>query len=242
MPYRRYQPKPKEGEEISVSILAIETREEMLWISSKPVSVEEFPPCIKSILKSILQEGSEKGKGRHRSAAILAAFLGQAGWSETEAKQLWSQVAGVEERIFTEWFQRMHCPKCETLKRTSEGYPDLGIADLDLCQTDERCKEFQGPVEYASVVKTDEDRLRGHLLHIRTLYHARVLDWSSGREGEIELSEAEKVELEDLQKEQAEQKDKTLVYTRARVRGRLRPRFFLKQAEGPRRQMLSEFL
>jgi hypothetical protein len=238
MPYRKYQPKPKEGEEISVSLLAIETREEMLWISSKPVSVEEFPPCI----KNILQAGSERDKGKHRSAAILAAFLGQAGWSEAEAKQLWSRVAGVEERIFTEWFQRMHCPKCETLKRTSEGYPDLGIADLDLCLPDEKCREFQGPVEYASVVKTDEDRLRGHLLHIRTLYHARVLDWSSGREGEIELSEAEKMELEDLQKEQAEQRDVALVYTRAKVRGRLRPRFFLKRAEGPRRQMLSEFL
>ncbi|HSD56801.1 MAG TPA: hypothetical protein VLB04_01365, partial [Methanotrichaceae archaeon] len=113
---------------------------------------------------------------------------------------------------------------------------------LNLCQPDEKCRDFQGPVEYASLVKTDEDRLRGHLLHIRTLYHARVFDWSSGREGEIELSEAEKAELEDLQKEQAEQKDKTLIYTRAKVKGRLRPRFILKQAEGPRRQMLSEFL
>lgn len=241
MSYRRYQPKPKEGEEISVSLLAIETREEMLWVSSKPVPVEEFPPCIRNILQAF-QAGNERGKGKHRSAAILAAFLGQAGWNETEAKQLWSQVAGVEERIFTEWFQKMHCPKCETLKRTGEGYPDLGIADLDICQPDEKCRDFQGPVEYASVVKTDEDRLKGHLLHIKTLHHARVLDWSSGREGEIELSEAEKAELEDLQKEQAEQKDKTLIYTRARVKGRLRPRFILKQAEGPRRQMLSEFL
>ncbi|MDM7912661.1 MAG: hypothetical protein QUS09_06150 [Methanotrichaceae archaeon] len=77
MSYRRYQPKPKEGEEISVSLLAIETREEMLWVSSKPIPVEEFPPCI----RNILQAGSDGGKGKHRSAAILAAFLGQAGWS-----------------------------------------------------------------------------------------------------------------------------------------------------------------
>ncbi len=238
MPYRRYQLRPKEGEEISISILAIETREEMLWISSKPVLAEEFPPCI----RSILQAESERDKGRHRAAAILAAFLGQAGWSEVEAKQLWSEAAGVEDRIFAEWFQRMHCPKCETLKRTSEGYPDLGIADLDLCRPDEKCKEFQGPVEYAAGIRRDEDRLSGHMLHIRTLHHARVFDWSSGREGEIELSEAEKLELENLQKEQAEQKDMALIYTRIRMRGRLRPRFFLKQAEGPRRQMLSEFL
>lgn len=259
MPSRRYQPKPKEGEEISVSILSIDRREEMLWISSKRVSSEKFPPCIRGILQAgdkDSRESEENGeseksgesgksrKGRYRLAAILAAFLGQAGWSETEANQLWSKskAVGVEDKIFSEWFQKMHCPKCETLKRVSDGYPDLGIADLGLCQMDERCREFQGPVEYAANIKSDEDRLSGHLLLIRTLHHARIFDWSSGREGEIELSDSEKVELENLLKEQAEQKDVSLIYTRSKVRGRLRPRFFLKPAEGPRRQMLSDFL
>jgi hypothetical protein len=31
--------------------------------------------------------------GKHRIAAILAAFLGQAGYSQQEAMQLWSSVA-----------------------------------------------------------------------------------------------------------------------------------------------------
>lgn len=264
MPSRRYQPKPKEGEEISVSILAIDRREEMLWVSSDPVSEELFPPCIRDILRagckkgaeinstetnsteSKSTEGTESRKGGHRIAAILAAFLGQAGWNETDAKQLWSQskAANVDERIFSEWFQRMHCPKCETLKRASDGYPDLGIANLGLCQPDEKCREFQGPVEYASDIRTEEDRVRGHLLHVKTLYHARIFDWSSGLEGEIELSEAEKLGLESLLKEQIQLKDapSTLIYTRAKIRGRLRHKFFLKQAEGPRRQMLSDLL
>lgn len=239
MPSRKYQLKPKEGEEIPISILAIETREEMLWVSSNPVPEENFPPCIRGILQA-------KGeRGRHRAAAILAAFLGQAGWSEVDAKKMWFLAigVGVEERIFTEWFGKMHCPKCETLKRKNDGYPDLGIADLGLCLPDEMCKEFQGPLEYAAGIKTGVDRSGGRLLHIKTLYHAKIFDWSSGRESEIELSDAEKVELEALLKEQAEQQtDKAVIYTRAKMKGRLRPRFFLKQAEGPRRQMLSEFL
>lgn len=276
MPSRRFQPKPKDGEEISVSVLAIDRCEEMLWISSERVPAEKFPPCIRSVLRAGIENdmnnstgsksaedlesrkdlesgedlesrgNKESRKGSHRIAAILAAFLGQAGWSETEAKQLWSQsnVAGVEDRIFTEWFRKMHCPKCETLKRASDGYPDLGIADLGLCQMDEMCREFRGPVEYAADIKSEEDRISGRLLQIKTIYHARVFDWSSGLEGEIELSEAEKLELEDLLKEQTEQKDASLIliYTRAKVRGRLRPKFFLKQAEGPRRQMLSDLL
>jgi hypothetical protein len=233
---RRYQLKLKEGEETPVSVLGIERREEMLWISSEPVLEEKLPPCIRNILQARIE------KGRHRTAAILAAFLGQAGWSEAEAKQLWSDVTDVEERIFSEWFQKMNCPKCTTLKRSSEGYPDMGIANLDLCWPDELCEEFQGPVEYAARVRSEEDRLKGRMKRIKTLNLARVFDWSTGREGEIELSESEKDELEALLKEQAEQKDKVLIYSRVRVKGRLRSKFILREVEGPRRQMLSEIM
>jgi hypothetical protein len=228
---------PADGTEIPISVLGIEQREEMLWISSEPVLQDDFPPCI----KNIIQKPRGK-KGRYRAAAILAAFLGQAGWSEEEAKKLWSNVAGVEERIFAEWFRMMHCPKCETLRRESKSYPDLGIADLGYCQPDEKCPVFEGPVEYAADVKTDDDLSRGKERHIKTLFLVRVFDWATGREGEIELSCAEKDELESLLADLAEQKNKVVVYTRAKVRGRLRPRFCLKETEGPTRRILSEFL
>ncbi len=238
MPSRKYQLKLKEGEESAVSVLAIETREEMLWVSSKALAVESFPPCI----RNILQIGTDNG--RHRTAAILAAFLGQAGWSEADARNLWSTVIGtaVEDRIFAEWFGKMHCPKCETLKRRSKGYPDLGIADLNLCLPDERCKGFHGPVAYAAEIETENDMSRGSLSHIKTLHGAKIFDWSSGREEVIELSDAEKEELEDLLKQQADERDKIVIYTRTRVRGRLKPRFLLKQAEGLRKKMMSDFI
>lgn len=244
----------KEGEEIPVSVLTIERREEMLWTAPKPVPQESFPPCVKNIIKIVVARGSEstvkpikttaKGseKGRHRRAAILAAFLGQAGWDEGEARRLWAETVGegVEERIFEEWFREMNCPKCETLKQESKGYPELGAADLGICQPDERCTQFDGPVEQAAGLRTEDDRSRGKLKHIKTQYRAWVFDWLTGREGEIELSEAEKDELESLLLEQSE--DRVLFYTQAKTRGRLRPRFLLKESEGPRKRILSEFL
>ncbi len=240
MPSKRYGPRPAEGVEIPVSILAIDKREEMLWIAAgarAAAAKDAHPPCIKNIMHRAAGE-----KGKHRMAAILAAYLGQLGFGEVEAKLLWSGVSDVEDRIFSEWFQRMHCPKCERLKGESKGYPDLGTADLGLCQPDELCREFEGPVEYACRIRSEEDKDAGSQRLIKTLYLARVFDWTSGREGEIELTGAEREELEALLAELAAQKDKRLIYSRVKVRGRLRPRFFLRDGEGPRRQMLSDLL
>lgn len=237
MPSKKRSPLPAEGKEIPISVQAVERREEMLWIAFEPPMAKAFPPCIKGILAKAAGE-----KGKHRSAAILAAFLGQAGYCRQEAKQIWSGVAAVEERIFEEWFSKMNCPKCRAMQRQSKGYPDLGVADLGLCLPDEACRELQSPVEYACGIRSIEDREKGTLLHIKTQYIVRIFDWSTGREGEIELSEKEKDTLEALLAEKSGEKDKTLVYARVRVRGKLKPRFFLRDSEGPRRQMLSDVL
>ncbi|MDM7934796.1 MAG: hypothetical protein QUS08_05330, partial [Methanothrix sp.] len=201
---------PSEGREVPVSVLDIVRREETLWVSSTPAPLEAFPPCIRRILGLSIE-----GRGRHRAAAILAAFLGQVGWSRDEALQLWSGVAGVEDRIFLDWFQRMHCPRCDTMKRRSDGYPDLGMSDLDLCQPDAACREFQGPVEYACRVRSAEDLSAGRVLQIKTLYRARVFDWTSGRECEVELREDERDELLALLESMAGRPDLQLIYTRA---------------------------
>ena len=235
MPSREYRLLPVEGKEIPVSLLEVKPREERLWISTDPIVTAAFPPCIKNIIQKVASE-----KGRYRRAAILASFLGQSGWENAEAKSLWSDAVAVEERIFTEWFGKMHCPKCETMQRKSRGYPDLGIADLGLCQPDEKCRGFVGPVEYSADLVADKDWSRGSQKHIRTIYQARVFDWTTGKAGEIELSLAERDELEGLQKEQRE--DEMLIYTRKKVRGRLRPMFYLKEIDGPRRRLLSELI
>jgi len=234
---KRNGPLPAEGKETIISVQAIVRREEMLWTAHEPAQAKAFPPCIKGIIARAADDC-----GKHRTAAILAAFLGQAGLHRQEALQLWSEVAAVEERIFEEWFRKMHCPKCRAMQRQSKGYPDLGIADLGLCRPDEACQKFESPVEYACRIRSIEDREKGTLLHIKTQYRVRIFDWSTGREGEIELSEREKEELEALLAEKSGQSKKILVYARVRVRGKLKPRFFLRDWEGPRRQMLSDIL
>jgi hypothetical protein len=238
MPSKKRSPLPGEGKEIPISVQAVERREEMLWIAHEPAEAKAFPPCIKGIMAG----GAAVQSGKHRIAAILAAFLGQAGYNRREAKQIWSEVAAVEERIFEEWFMKMHCPKCRIMQRQSKGYPDLGVADLELCRPDEACQKFESPVEYACLIRSIEDRRKGTLLHIKTQYRVRIFDWSTGREGEIELSEKEKDTLEALLAEKSLRNDKILVYARVRVRGKLKPRFFLRDWEGPRRQMLSDVL
>ncbi len=239
---RYYRPRPAEGEEIPVSVLRIEHRDVTLWTAPQPIAQEKFPPCIRNIISRASGE-----IGRHRAAAILAAFLGQAGWSEEDAKALWKRVAeqsGVSESIFSEWFGKMHCPRCSTLRTGSRGYPHLGLADLGYCQPDERCRNFGGPVAYASDVSTDQDpdMVRRCLRLVKSVNIAHIFDWKAGKEGDIELAGEERLELEALLMQLEGHEDKTLVYTRAKVSGKLRPKFFLKDGEGLRRRMLSDIL
>jgi hypothetical protein len=201
---------------------------------------ESFPPCIKNILSL-----TSSREGRHRAAAILAAFLGQVGWDEAAARSLWSEVAersGVKEQIFSSWFCKMNCPLCRTLSRSGRKYPHLDLAGLGFCQPDEICKDFSGPLAYAAGLRTAEDLKKGELHVIKAVIVARVFDWISGREGEIEISPGEKEELEGLLADHDVEEDMTLIFTRAKVQGRLRPRFYLKREEGLRRRILAEML
>ena len=118
MPSREYRLLPGVELEIPISLLEIKPREERLWISTDPIVTAAFPPCIKNMIQKVKAE-----KGRYRRAAILASFLGQSGWKNAEAKSLWLDAVAVEERIFAEWFGKMHCPKCETMQQQSRGLP-----------------------------------------------------------------------------------------------------------------------
>ena len=236
MPSKKDSLPDKDGE-APISVESIERREEMLWISHQPAKQDRFPPCINGILSF-----PQASRGRHRTAAILASFLGQTGYDREEARRIWSGATDAEERIFKEWFCRMHCPKCRALQRKGSGYPELGIADLGLCRPDELCPSFEGPVEYACRLISEEDRGQGSFTPIKTRYCVRIFDWSSGKEGTIELSENEKDALQALLREKADSRDKILFYKKVRVKGRLRPCFFLRQQEEPRRQILSDLI
>ena len=140
----------------------------------------------------------------HRRGAILASFLGQCGWNEKEAGSLWRGAISTEERIYRKWFGNMNCPKCETMQRQSKGYPDLGIEDLELCQPDEKCQRIKSPVEYAADLFAEEELSRGRQEHIRTIFLARLFNWKTGREFDIDLTAEEKEDLESLKNKQME--------------------------------------
>lgn len=239
MPPPKSRPQAQVEEEIPVSVLAVEEQEETIWISLEAISASEFPPCIKSIIRGFMGE-----KGTHRRGAILASFLGQCGWSDEEAGSLWKDAVSAEERIYREWFGKMNCPKCETMKRQSKGYPDLGIEDLELCHPDEKCLRIKSPVEYAADLFTEEDLSRGRQEHIRTIFLARLFNWKTGKEFAIDLTREEKEDLESLKNKQIETDgaNSILIFTWAKSRGRLRPRFRLMETDLPRRRMLSELL
>jgi len=233
-----YRPKPREGDEVPVSVLSLERKDILLWTASEAVHPEEFPPCIRNILT-----GDKIESGKHRALAVLAAFLGQAGWSEEDAKEVWRPTAdrlGLEDdQIFNVWFRKMHCPRCETIKSDSKGYPRLGLGGLGYCQPDDRCQMFLWPAGYAADVSSDQEMVKGRQILVRTANLARVFDWNTGQEGVIELSDQERDDLEALVRSKG---DKMVIYTRSRIGRKLRPSFFLKESAQPRRSVLSEML
>jgi hypothetical protein len=232
--------KPKDVVEMPITLLGIEQKKELLWISYQPVPQELFPPCIRNMISKPPSE-----IGSNRRAAVLASFLGQVGWDREDAKCLWKEAlegSGISEEIFNKWFQGMHCPLCSTIKKESKGYPELGLAGLGYCQAEQRCKEFDSPVEYASDLRTDEDWNKGAFKTIMISNYARIFNWFSGRESSIELSEKECADLEAIVAELSIHRDKVLVYTRIRSKGRLRPKFLLKGIEEPNRFLLSEII
>jgi len=240
MPGRRSSSRLREGEEIPISVLRIEQKEEALWISSVPVYVDEFPPCIRNMISSHPSES-----GRHRRAAILAAFLGQAGWDRDEAKTLWKRVverSGISEKIFGKWFQGLHCPLCATMMKESKGYPAMGIAGLGYCVPDKKCSQFNSPVEYAAGLRTEEDWNKGIRKTILTSNIAHVFNWLSGREIEIELTEYERKGLEALLAECSENRGKAISFTISKVRGRFQPKFLIRQMREPSGRLLSEII
>ncbi|UEC43621.1 MAG: hypothetical protein METHAR1v1_1570002 [Methanothrix sp.] len=93
--------------------------------------------------------------------------------------------------------------------------------------------------EEGKSVEIDDDTDRVSVKRIRDVNEVQIFNWLSGREGLIELSDGEMEELLAL----VEAKNgEELVYTRIKVRGRLKAAFILEAEREPRRWMLSERL
>jgi hypothetical protein len=88
-------------------------------------------------------------------------------------------------------------------------------------------------------VQIDEETDLDSLKRVREINEVQIFNWLTGREGLIELPDREMEELSTLlEAKNGEQ----LVYSREKVKGKLKPRFDLEEVKEPRRWLLSERL
>ncbi len=122
--------------------------------NSEHIPVERWCPFYRALLDF------PGGTGSNRVCGALATWLYQAGWSETEAFDLWSTVAdrcGIVSRIFNTSYGIINSPKCETIQKTSAGYPSLGFGGMGLCTPEERCKGCRWPGDYCGELERTLD-------------------------------------------------------------------------------------
>jgi hypothetical protein len=102
----------------------------------------------------------------------------------------------------------------------------------------ERRRIGWSPEEGKSVTIDDETDLEP-LKRVREINEVQIFNWLTGREGLIELPDRE---MEALQSLIEAKNGEELVYSREKVKGKLKPRFDLEEEREPRRWLLSERL
>ena len=93
--------------------------------------------------------------------------------------------------------------------------------------------------EEGKSVQIDDETDIDSLKRVREINEVQIFNWLTGREGLIELPNREMEELQSLlEAKNGEQ----LVYSREKVKGKLKPKFDLDDQNEPRRWLLSERL
>jgi len=141
---KKYERKQAPFKEIKISQTALK-------------NIDKFPPCINNILNA-----QSMPAGKTRATAIIATFLGQAGWEKNEAHALYLNVVNNlhadTSNIFGSFYQIMNCPNCKTIKTTGGGFPNLSMGETGICKPDSICKSIRNPIQYLSTqsdTKTD---------------------------------------------------------------------------------------
>lgn len=93
--------------------------------------------------------------------------------------------------------------------------------------------------EVGKSVQIDDETDLDSLKRVREINEVQIFNWLTGRVGLIELPDRE---MEALQSLLEVKNGEQLVYTRERVKGKLKPRFDLEEVREPRRWLLSERL
>ena len=93
--------------------------------------------------------------------------------------------------------------------------------------------------EEGKSVSIDDETDASSLKRVREINEVLIFNWLTGREGLIELSDQE---MEGLSAVVEAKNGEQLVYSREKVRGKMKPKFDLEDGKEPRRWLLSERL
>jgi hypothetical protein len=132
-------------------------------MSNTPVPCESWPPCIKNILAL-----PSCGEGRTRALAFIAAFMGQMGIPEDQARSIFESTArkwgATTSNVFKSNYVRMKVATCDKLRANDNtGYPKgVSIRELNVCKPDPRCINCVSPRYYADK-RANLERLKARL-------------------------------------------------------------------------------
>ncbi|WP_407356034.1 hypothetical protein [Methanolobus sp. WCC5] len=131
-------------------------------VSNKIICAENWPPCVKNVL------ALEKcGEGRTRALAFIAAFLGQVGIPEDQAKEIFYGLAkrwgATTSNVFESWYRRTKVASCDKIRADNNtGYPGVSLKCLNVCKPEPRCINLPSPRYYADK-EANIKRLRNKL-------------------------------------------------------------------------------
>lgn len=129
-------------------------------VSSVPIPYEQWPPCVKNILNL-----PSCGEGRTRALAFLAAFLGQMGVAEDEARDIFfglaSRWGATTSNIFESYYHKMHTPSCIRLRSDDNtGFPrGVSVKKLNVCKPGISCCDVPSP-RYSADKQANLERIK----------------------------------------------------------------------------------
>ena len=129
-----------------------------ITMSDKPVICGDFPPCINAVLNAY-----KLPSGATRMISFLSAYLYQVRWDRQHSFALVLKTADQlgmgrdrARRYFNDWFGKMNCPSCSTIRTTGTHYPAMNMGELNICKPDDECEKIHNPIRYKQMDKTME--------------------------------------------------------------------------------------
>lgn len=119
-------------------------------VSKTIIGAENWPPCVKNIFAM-----QTCGEGRTRALAFIAAFLGQVGIPEDQAKAAFNKLAkrwgASTSNVFESNYRKMHVASCMRIRADDNtGYPmGVSLREIKVCKPDIRCMNITSPRYYA---------------------------------------------------------------------------------------------